>query len=61
MSDLLQLWHILCGLDAAVKEADHSALKAVEVGAVVDSLSIHHQVHQEQGIALGPNTQYASL
>lgn len=55
--DLFQLWHILGGTNGLVKESHQHGLEAVQVGAVVDSLVVQHQVHQEQGIPLWPATQ----
>lgn len=55
--DLFQLWHILGGTNGLVKESHQHGLKAVQVGAVVDSLVVQHKVHQEQGIPLWPATQ----
>ena len=53
-TDLLQLGHVLGGGDALVKQTDQGRLEVVQVGAVVAALLVHHEVHQEQAVLLGP-------
>ena len=54
----LQLRHVLCCLDALVKEHDEGVFKARQTGAEVNALFVHHQIDEKQGVLAGPAKIY---
>jgi len=53
-ADLFQLWNALAGLNASVEQRNQNGLKVLERSTVVNTLSIGHEVHEEQRITTWP-------